>query len=268
MIATRTYGETGPYVILIHGGPAAPGGFEPVIEKLSPHFCILEPYQRSNCCDQPLTVAQHIADLHEVILHYCPNDPPALVGHSWGAMLALAYASAHPDSVASLALIGCGTFDIESRKKLNRTREERLGKTFDQAFQELSRQYPDDPDQAIAALGRVIKSIDAYQLIQHTDQFPAIKCDAQAHRQTWQDMLRLQQQSIYPQTFSNITCPAIMIHGDHDPHPGEMIYANLKKHIPQLELILLARCGHYPWLEQHAHQQFHTQLQNWLNTHH
>jgi pimeloyl-ACP methyl ester carboxylesterase len=36
-----------------------------------------------------------VADLHEVIDFYAGASLPAVLGSSWGAMLALAYAAAH-----------------------------------------------------------------------------------------------------------------------------------------------------------------------------
>jgi len=48
--------------------------------------------------DEALTVGKHVADLHEVIRSRCSGAPPALVGESWGPMLALVYASKHPES--------------------------------------------------------------------------------------------------------------------------------------------------------------------------
>jgi len=37
-----------------------------------------------------------LADLHEVVESCSGSVAPALVGHSWGAMLSMAYAAAHP----------------------------------------------------------------------------------------------------------------------------------------------------------------------------
>ena len=50
---------------------------------------------------------------------------PVVVGHSWGAMLALAYAAAHPGRATAIALIGCGTFDLAARDRMRSNREER-----------------------------------------------------------------------------------------------------------------------------------------------
>src|SRR5881397_3652262 len=106
----RKYGISGPQVVVLHGGPGAPGYMAPVARGLADSFRVFEPLQRGSG-PEPLTVARHVADLHDLLERRCGNARPALVGHSWGAMLALAYAAEHPGRAASLVLIGCGTFD-------------------------------------------------------------------------------------------------------------------------------------------------------------
>ena len=86
---TRHYGSSGPVVILIHGGPGASGYMAPVARELADSFQVMEPLQRVSG-DEPLTVSRHIADLHELIESGRGGTRPTLVGHSWGAMLALA----------------------------------------------------------------------------------------------------------------------------------------------------------------------------------
>ena len=101
-IRVFTHGASGPVVIVLHGGPAASGCARPLALGLADAFTVLEPWQRGSG-DGPLTVARHVADLHEVIALHCPGQAPALVGESWGAMLALAYAAAFPDTAGPLA---------------------------------------------------------------------------------------------------------------------------------------------------------------------
>ena len=121
---TRLHGEVGPLVIALHGGPAAIGNAGPLARGLAEGFRVLEPWQRRRAAE-PLTVAGHVADLHDLITASCGGERPALVGESWGAMLALAYAAAHPQAVGPLALVGCGTFDPVSRAQLQATLAER-----------------------------------------------------------------------------------------------------------------------------------------------
>jgi pimeloyl-ACP methyl ester carboxylesterase len=92
----RMYGVSGPVVVVLHGGPGAIGYMAPVGRGLADSFRVLEPFQRGSR-GEPLTVAQHISDLHGVVKSQCGPERPAIVDSSWGAMLALAYAAAHPD---------------------------------------------------------------------------------------------------------------------------------------------------------------------------
>ncbi len=50
-----------------------------------------------------------------------------------------------------------------------------------------------------------------------------------------------------------------------DPHPGPLIRASLEPHLPQLEYRELAECGHYPWIERSAREEFLATLRAWLS---
>ena len=85
-----------------------------------------------------------------------------------------------------------------------------------------------------------------------------------ANRETWQNMLRQQEEGVYPAAFAAFHEPVIMLHGDYDSHPGQMIQASLQPHLPQLEYREWKRCGHYPWLEKAVHAEFFVVLHEWL----
>jgi len=257
---TRTYGTSGPVAVVLHGGPGAPGYMAPVARGLAHSFRVLEPFQRGSG-DEPLTVATHVADLHELVESRCGTARPALVGHSWGAMLALAYAAAHPGRATSLVLIGCGTFDPLARERMRATREERMDDRLRQRMDDLPQEHP-DPDERLRMLGDLTSSLDSYELVTARQEGGA--CDARAHQETWEDMLRLQEQGVYPAAFAAIDAPVLMLHGAFDPHPGPMIRASLEPHLPQLEYREWERCGHYPWLEKAAREEFYAVLREWL----
>ena len=88
--------------------------------------------------------------------------------------------------------------------------------------------------------------------------------DGAGHDQTWSDMLRLQESGRHPAAFAAIRCPVRMIHGAEDPHPGASIRASLAPYIPHLEYHELQRCGHYPWLERGAREEFLATLRRLL----
>ena len=78
------------------------------------------------------------------------------------------------------------------------------------------------------------------------------------------DMVRLQEEGVYPSAFSAIRSPVLMLHGVYDPHPGQMIRANLESYLPQLEYHEWERCGHSPWNEKFVRDDFFTILHEWL----
>lgn len=259
-IPVRIYGGSGSPVIVLHGGPGAPKYMAPVAHGLADRFRVLEPLQRGSGAE-PLTVARHVGDLHQVVSSHCADELPALVGHSWGAMLALAYAAAHPACVASLVLIGCGTFDPVARNRLQLTRESRMDDDLRMRMACLPEAIP-DPDDRFRALGDLVMLLDSYEPMTSSQEMGA--CDARAHRETWEDMVRLQEEGIYPAAFSAIDAPVIMLHGAVDPHPGRMIQASLAPYLPQLEYQEWERCGHYPWLERAVCEKFFAVLRIWL----
>ncbi len=263
MIETRAYGSAGPPVLVLHGGPGAAGTMAPVARALASGFRVIEPLQRGSG-GEPLTVARHVADLDEVLdAHAADGERPALVGHSWGAMLALAYAAEHPGRVSSLVLVGCGTFDTGARARLVAVRDERLGARRDE-LERLTRDIA-DPDERLAAMGDLVESVATFDEI---DEDPApVRVDARAHEETWNDMLRRQAAGDYPAAFRSITVPVLMLHGAYDPHPGRMIRDGLAAVLPRLEYHEWERCGHTPWRERAVRDDFFARLERWLARH-
>jgi pimeloyl-ACP methyl ester carboxylesterase len=263
LIWVREYGTEGLWVVVVHGGPGAMGSMAVVARALAHRFRVLEPWQRCSG-GEPLTVARHIADMHEMVRAHCPDQKPALVGHSWGAMLALAYAAAHPEEAGPLVLAGCGTFDPAARMRMKVIRGARMNEAVIAQMARIEQAIV-DPDERLCALGRLFMILDSYDLASTETGLEA--CDAAANRETWDDMLHLQEVGVYPAAFSAIRTPVLMVHGADDPHPGEMIRASLAPYLPQLEYHEWARCGHYPWLERGVGAEFFTVVSEWLALH-
>ena len=117
----------------------------------------------------------------------------------------------------------------------------------------------------------LVRKYELCERIDHYDPLPSGEPDLElppfdmrAHTEIWQDMIRLQEEGVYPSAFSLIRTPVIMLHGAYDPHPGQMIYSNLKQYIPQIEYHEWERCGHSPWNEKHIRDDFFSVLRQWL----
>ena len=256
MLKVRSYGSSGPRVIVVHGGPGACGSMAPVARELANSFRVLEPFQSGIAT----TVAGHVADLHEVVESCSDSVAPALIGHSWGAMLSLAYAAAHPEKAGPIVLICSGTFDLPSREMLSANMAKRMNSEMRRRFEQVDQLT--DPNDRFRALGSLTMELYSYDLAT-TDQ-EIDESEAGSNSETWEDMVRLQGQGVYPAAFAAIKSPVLMLHGADDPHPGEMIRASLEPHIRQLEYREWQRCGHYPWLEKSTRDEFFSVLRAWL----
>lgn len=247
-------------MLVLHGGPGAIGYVAPVARALGAEFRVLEPFQRRSSAGEQLTVARHIADLHELITACCPDGPPALVGSSWGAMLALAYGAAHPEACGPLVLIGCGTFDTEARHRMHATIAERTDEQLRRRLRRLA--SVSDPDERLERLANLLLPIYSCDLA--TTDLELVGCDAQGQHETWTDMLRLERQGIYPAALAALCSPVLMLHGAADPHPGQLIRASLEPYVARLQYCEWERCGHYPWLERAVRDELPETLRRWL----
>jgi pimeloyl-ACP methyl ester carboxylesterase len=102
------YDETGPegapLVALVHGTMDRGSGMAFVARRLEDRFRVIRydrrGYARSLGLPGPLTVAQHVADLAELLR----GRPAVLFGHSFGGNVALGVASSAPSLVAAVVV--------------------------------------------------------------------------------------------------------------------------------------------------------------------
>src|ERR1700682_1178963 len=156
MLKVRSYGSSGPQVIVVHGGPGACGSMAPIARRLVSSSGVSEPFQSGLAT----TVAEHVADLHEVVKSCADSAAPALVGHSWGAMLSLAYAAAHADKAGPIILVCSGTFDLPSREVLSANMAKRMNDDLRRRFEQV--QQMSDPDDRFRALGDLTMELYSY----------------------------------------------------------------------------------------------------------
>ena len=110
---------TAPLLIVLHGGPGADFRYLLGLAALADRYRVLFYDQRGSGLSErmpaaTLTPEVFVDDLHAMVQAYGGGRPVHLLGHSWGAMLATAYTSAHPQQVASLVLAEPGFIDQES----------------------------------------------------------------------------------------------------------------------------------------------------------
>jgi proline iminopeptidase len=117
----------GAPVVFLSGGPGDSGRYlRPLAEPIVDGFRCLIPDLRGTGRSllreaATLTIDDLVGDLDR-IRSEVGVDRVALVGHSFGATLAILYAAARPEAVAGMALIGLGPLDAraaeEARERL------------------------------------------------------------------------------------------------------------------------------------------------------
>lgn len=261
----RRYGERGPWVVLIHGGPGAPGSLAPLARELAADHRVVEHLQPA-WSEGGRTVADHLADLERCLAEL--GAEPALVGHSWGAMLALCCAAETERPLGPVVLVGSGTFDLESRAE-QRRRREALPPTPEVAARvaQLRARVGADPDDeaAFGELGSLLSELELIDPLPHAADFEVIRFDRRGNQSAWSDMLRLQQEGVYPERFARVRSRVTLIQGAQDTHPGELIRASLSPVLPGVRYVELEQCGHYPWLERQAREPFLAALRSALS---
>ncbi len=110
-----TTGDGEP-VVFCHGGPGLWDMMADVAASLSGAATVCRWDQRGCGRSQrqgPYSISRTVADLNAVLAHF-GWDRVALLGHSWGAQLALRYTLAHPERVTKLVYVSGTGIDDDS----------------------------------------------------------------------------------------------------------------------------------------------------------
>jgi len=120
-IYTRRVGD-GPPVVVLHGGPGAHHDYLlPQYDRLARGRTLLYYDQRGGGRspvprDTPVGWREHVADL-EALRDHWGLERVALLGYSWGGLLALLYALAHPTRIDRLALVSAAPLTAAWREE-------------------------------------------------------------------------------------------------------------------------------------------------------
>src|SRR6266851_7808057 len=262
---SREIGQGQP-VIVLHGGPDFDHGYLlPDLDRLADAFRLIHYDQRGRGRSaedvQPadVTFASDLDDLDEVRQHF-QLESPALLGHSWGTVLALEYALRHPTRVSHLVLMNPAPASATDLAVFRKAYAQKLGADADRQREIVaSAAYKEGDPEAVAARYRLhfkpaLKRPEDYEKLMATmkagfisqGKEGIVKARAVEDR-LMRDIWQLDGYDLPPK-LQTLRIPTLVIFGDHDFIPGE-IAAHIARALPNAQLVTLRNCGHFTYLE-------------------
>lgn len=252
-LAVRRTGTTSdlPAVVLVHGGPGLwdyLGGVAALIDDAT----VVYRFDQRGCGASDPSDDQrfdrHVADLDKVRAAL-GLEAWAVVGHSFGATLALAYAARHPSRMSHLGYVsGVGIGDWHTayqRERLRRMTDEQRAELADLDGRDRS---PDEERRM-----RVL-----HWFTDHGDTAKAFAWateDAQSPRpintaanRALSHEMKAWTDTRFVSLAESVTAPCLVLHGGRDPRPASCALA-LAGHLRSSTTTVIEEAGHDPWRE-------------------
>ncbi len=265
-LACFMLGEGAP-VILINGGPGDDHRYlRPVAAAMAdrlPVRCIL--YDQRGCGEsrlerqdaETLHIQRFFADIDAIRRHF-GYARISLFGHSWGAMLALAYAAEHPDAVDRQVLVGLGPLNPEMQAVARANNRHVLSEPERLALGDVKRARraaleAGDVATFAALHQRQMREFSARSWFHNPDvaaRFAEDFCDGYNFNPritplVWPSVMALDML----ERARGLAVPSLIVYGYQDFEPITQAYV-LAERMSRAEVCLLNECGHVPWLEQ------------------
>ncbi len=250
---------SGQPIVLLGGGPGIDVDYmEAAAEYLPSGFTRIFLEQRGTGRSQPvkpttetLTISLMVEDLEALRVHL-KQERLFLVGHSWGGMLAMAYAAAHGDRVDRLILIGSGGPTPEFRSWFGDNIAARLRPEDNDAMRKWAAAGKEggvSADKMLLEMSRAISPGYFFERDKSLKFAAAIK-DGSFHSEV-NRLIGLEMQKGFDLRvgLKPLQRPVLIIHGHQDP-VGQKTAEDIHSLILGSTLVYIAKCGHFPWLEQ------------------
>ena len=245
----RLYGNAPYKIVLVHGGPGAIGslkGFAKELNELS-QIGVVEALQSK------YSIEELVEELYSQIKENC-NEKVFLIGHSWGAWLVVLFAKKYPDLIENVILVGCGPLEDKYVSEIGVRRMENLSEEDGTIFQRLCNNQATNED--MAKIPKVFEKSDNYCL-ENRDLHRADRTDSQMHNMVWEEAAKLRTNGTLLTSFQRVQSKLFLIQGETDPHPARGVIVPLKENDVRCEAYILEKCGHSPFMEKYAKEEFY-----------
>jgi len=257
---------SGPPIVLVHGGPDFNHNYLlPELDALSSAFRLIYYDQRgrgqswSGFAAEDVDIVSEVDDLAR--LRQCFGlGTIAVLGHSWGSLLAMEYAARHPEHVSHLILLN--TAPASHADLLLFQRQRQAAETH--ALEEM-RTIAGTPDYAAGDIDTDAQYYRAHfrKTLRRPDQLEQLVRRRRLHF-TPESIVQARaiENRLYAQTWSSegydlparlrsLKVPTLVVHGDLDFIPLECA-DHVARAISGSRLVVLDGCGHFAHVERPA----------------
>ncbi len=255
-----THQGNGPALVCCHGGPGLWDYLAPVAEMVDDMMTVYRYDQRAcgrSTGGPPYDVTTAVADLDALRDHW--NLPQWIVlGHSWGATLALAYCLAYPSRVRALIYLSGTGIDASWKEEYHRNQDAQLTPPEQRQLADLRAQLSvvqgaefDAIERAYCELSWSTDIADRSRARELARQLfvDGLHINFQVNRVLGKDGDRFTQQPIMIEQVATLRIPTLVIHGALDPRPAR-VAQHFAKLVPSASYLELPLVGHLPWIEQ------------------
>jgi pimeloyl-ACP methyl ester carboxylesterase len=226
-------------LVALHGGPGNSSDYMVSLEQLAgPRLAVVTYDQRgtgrSSKPSAGYAMASYVADL-EAVRQAVGIERLHLLGHSWGGVLALRYAVAHPDRVQSLILMGSGVLKPEAAQQGQAHKAQRIA-----ALQEQGMLPPD-----MQSLSDILPAYFSDPGFAMPEELKDMYYDPVVEQETWAALEGYD----FAAGLDDLHLPVLLVWGEDDPF-GTAYLESTQRALTgaDLEIVLLENCGHY-WHE-------------------
>mgnify|MGYP000228345447 CR=1 FL=1 len=252
MLKYKHYGNSPFDLVLLHGGPGAFDSLNVFAKELAIGRGVILPR---------LEIESLYALLKELaaLIEKRADHPVSLLGHSFGALVAIALAGAYPQLTKKIILVGCPALQSGYEDQLKINRQTKL----EAAQRQHLKQLEDDLDKASSTveqnvvfgkLGEFWEQVDGVDLL----QLPAHKQEVsyQSYLDLWPQAVEWREKGKFVESCLQLQCPVVLIQGDHDSHPFSAPLKTFEEVGIDYTSYLLEKCGHSPWRERQTREEF------------
>lgn len=258
----------GPYVVLLSGGPGfSPEYLRPVADALSDRYSAVLFHQRGTGLSSMETINAEthafpklVADLDALRRELKVNEL-TIVGHSWGGILSMLYASEHPDRVRALALVDSGGPTTQAAAKFVANLNARLTPEEAAAVKEWSAlaRRKENPKKAVLEITKARTGSYFADRAKAKPLIDGLTEESFNDAVFWAVAPQLTPSFDLRETMKKLQARVLVIHGKQDPLETAQ---EVHETFPASRLVVIDNAGHFPWLEQA--QEFYAVLEEFL----